>query len=334
MDTIKPISSFELINVVADPRRLRLLRLLMAAPATLTMLGKAVGEHPARVRHHLKQLEAAGLVEMVRTHVVRGFVEKYYSATAQAFFVDEVILPASAPGEGGYIFCIGSHDLGLNLALQLASQTGQPAHYLSLAIGSLDGLIALRRGLAHLAGCHLLDPESGEYNTSFVRRFFPDMPIALVTLAQREQGLILPPGNPRQVHGLADLERKDLVFVNRNRGAGTRLWLDQQLRRQGLAPIPTNHPPLVAQTHTETAAYVAAGRAHLGLGLYAAARQAGLDFIPLFAERFDLALPAAELESPRLSPLLDLLQTAGFRRQLEDLGGYGTAQTGNVILVD
>ncbi|MBN1146902.1 MAG: helix-turn-helix domain-containing protein [Anaerolineales bacterium] len=330
MEHLRHIQNFEQIKILADARRLEILRLLMAAPATLSQLGQILGEHPARVRHHLKQLEEANLVELVDTRVVRGFVEKYYRARARAFMLQDLILPDDPERE--IIAVLGSHDLALEaLAERLRQREHSQIDLLVLPVGSLDGLVALRQGSAQLAGCHLLDAESGEYNLPFVRHLFPDRQVSLLTLAHRQQGLILPPGNPREISGLQDLARPGLVWVNRNRGSGTRLWLDYQLGKLAIVPDDLQIYNREVRTHTAVAEAIQRGKADAGLGLQAAARQHDLDFIPLFEERFDLVISQESIENCHLQPLLDDLQSAGFRRLVESLGGYQTAHTGDQI---
>lgn len=328
MDYLFRIQDFEHIKILADARRLEILRLLMAESRTLSQLGQILDVHPAQVRHHLKQLEASGLVELVDTRVVRGFVEKYYRARAHAYFFQKMILPDNQERETFVI--LGSHDLALeNLAGYFRQRKRNPIELLILPIGSLDGLIALRQGMAQAAGCHLLDPETGEYNLAYVRHLFPDSKITLITLAHREQGLIVAPGNPRQIHGLQDLAREDIQMVNRNKGSGTRLWLDQALERISLTPQELHGYDQEIQTHTGVAKAIHHGEAHVGLGLQAAAHQYGLDFIHLFEERFDLVLLDEQIQKRRSQPLFDHLQSAEFRQALESLGGYRTTKTGD-----
>ncbi len=330
MDDIHPINSFDQIKILADPRRLAILRRLMAGPATLTHLGQALGEHPAWIRHHLKLLEQAGLVELVSVQISAGVVEKFYQATARLFILQQTILPD--PGDQNTLILLGSHDLALALLAQnLEERLG--LELLTLPVGSLDGLIALRQGLAHLTGCHLLDPESGEYNVPYVHHLFPERRMKLVTLAHREQGLLLSPGNPRQVRDLADLARGDLTFINRNAGSGTRLWLDKQISRLGFTPAQIKGYTQAVNTHTAVAQAVAQGTADAGLGLAAAARLFNLDFIPLFQERFDLVIPLESLSQSGLASMLDYLNGLGFRRMTERLGGYSTVHTGEEITI-
>jgi putative molybdopterin biosynthesis protein len=196
-----------------------------------------------------------------------------------------------------------------------------------LSVGSLDGLIQLRQGLSHFSGSHLLD-ESGEYNTPFIRHLFPDRSMSLVTLALRTQGWMLAPGNPKGLKGAQDLGRKDVRFANRNRGSGTRLWIDRELRRLGLDPAQVDGYEHEFATHAEAAEQIRLGHADLSLGLQSAAQARGLDFIPLFEERYDLVFPA---EGKEATPVLDFIQTREFREALASRAGYNPSLTGGQI---
>jgi putative molybdopterin biosynthesis protein len=328
MKTVEFIRDFEQIKLLTDRRRLAILRRLMLGAATLTQLGQALGEHPAWVRHHLKQLEEAGLVEMVATQVSGGVVEKYYQAQAQALIVQETILPAAEHQET--VILLGSHDLGLNLLAQHL-QENNLLQLLTFPVGSIDGLVALRQGIAHLTSCHLLDVESGEYNRPYVRHFFPDRTVALITLAQRVQGLMVRPGNPDKIRSLEDLARPKVVLANRKRGSGTRVWLDAQLNQLGIPTGKIRGYKGEAHTHSAVAQAIRRRQAVVGLGLEASARQAELDFIPLFQERYDLVLPEPYLDDPRIQPLLDYLHSGEFHQALEGLGGYDCTNTGDRI---
>lgn len=340
MDSLRRIQNFDHLKILADSRRMVILKLLMSEALTLSQIGHVTGDHPAQVRHHLKLLERAGLVELVDTRVVRGFVEKYYRAKARAFLLQELILPSGAvrtpgagystAGESALIAVLGSHDLALEaLAAYLGQRDQHPVDLLVLPVGSLEGLIALRQGVARLAGCHLLDVESGEYNLPFVRHLFPDRPVVLITLTHRQQGLLVAPGNPKAIRDLHDLRQPDVTLINRNRGSGTRLWLDSQLQALSIQTADLHGFGREVRTHTAVAEAVAQGRADVGLGLYAAALQFDLDFIPLFEERFDLALSADQVEDASLRPFLDFLQTAAYRRLLGSLGGYNSEHSGD-----
>ncbi len=225
------------------------------------------------------------------------------------------------------IVVIGSHDPVLDLAASLLRVRDPAQTLVSGPVGSLGGLVALRDGLCHLAGCHLLDPESGEYTLPWIRRVLPGREVEVIRLVHREQGLIVAPGNPAGVAGLDDLPR--LRYVNRQRGAGTRVLLDHELGRRGIEPAAVDGYDREQPTHFAVAAAVAAGRADAGLGVMAAARAFGLDFVPVAREPFDLVMAPGE---PAAVPLLALLEDAGFKAQVEALGGYSTEETGRRVL--
>jgi len=322
MKTISPLASFEQIKLLADPRRMEIVRRLMAEAATLSQLGRLLGKHPAWVQHHIKALEAGGLVEIAEVRVTEGSTEKYYRARADGFIIQAMILPQ---GEKPVLVFSGSHDLAIErLAMEIA-------HYVEILVhpvGSLDGLVNLRMGLCNASGAHLLD-STGEYNTPFVSRLFPDRRMHLVTLAHRTQGWMVAPGNPKGIRGAADLLQPGIRFINRNPGSGTRLWLDAELQRLGVLPGAISGYERVVKTHTEAALTIQSGEADAALGLEAAAQAHGLDFVSLFAERYDLVLPDEQLKA--LAPLLDRLQSGSFRRGVDGLRGYDTSHTGEEI---
>jgi putative molybdopterin biosynthesis protein len=331
MEPLQKIDQFDRIKVLSDAHRLAVLRYLMAGPETLSSLGKKMKIHPAQVRHHLKLLEKTGLVELVDTRVVRGFVEKYYRARARAFAVNEIILPMPDKKVDATIVILGSHDLALELLSRWVQERVKKVGILAVPVGSLDGLLALRQGNTQLAGCHLLDAATGEYNLPYVRHLFPDQAMSMLTLAYREQGLLVRSGNPLRIRGVEDLSREDINIINRNRGSGTRLWLDLQFQRLGFDPGRVRGYDQEARTHTRVAEAVAAGQVDAGLGLEAAARRFGLDFIPLFHERYDLVMSQEQMQDQKLAPLLDILQSGDFRDEMDRLGGYETGHTGDRI---
>ncbi len=229
------------------------------------------------------------------------------------------------------IFAIGSHDLTLDLLAQFLAARGR--RLASANVGSLGGLVALRRGQAHLAGTHLLDPESGEFNLPYLRRYLPGMPLAVVALVGRQQGLIVARGNPKGIRTLADLTRPDVRFVNRQRGAGTRVLLDYHLQQQGIDAQAVQGYNQEEYTHLAVAAAVASGRADCGLGIAAAAQALALDFVPLFQERYDLVIPLEHYRSPLLEPLLALLHADRFRQQVSAMPGYDVTPMGQEIAI-
>jgi len=322
MDKVEILHAFEKIKILSDSRRLQILRLLMAAPASLTQLARTLSQSPAWVRHHILALESADLIELSEIRTTGKVVEKFYRAKAGAFLLQELILPEG--GKPAIVFS-GSHDLALE---RISAQIADHLTLLTLPVGSLDGLVNLRQGLCQLSGAHLLD-KSGEYNAPFVRHLFPDRLMDLVTLAYRTQGLMLAPGNPKGVRSAANLAQTDLRFINRNPGSGTRLWLDSELERLGISPKSIDGYEQVVNTHTECARAIAGGKADAALGLQASALQFNLDFIPLFEERYDLVLPREQEES--LAPLLDYIQTNTFRQTISTLTGYTTTHSGEQI---
>lgn len=323
MKAIQSLSSFEKIKLLADARRMDILRLLMASPSTLTKLARTMKQSPAWVRHHILALEAAGLVQAAETRRTGKVTEKFYRAKADALLLQEVILPKCRKP---LLIFSGSHDIALE---RIAERLAKHITLLGIPVGSLDGLVNLRQGLCQISGAHLLD-ESGEYNSPFVRHLFPDREMEMITLAHRTQGLILAAENPKGVKRVSDIARPQVRFVNRNAGSGTRLWLDAELRRLGIPAKQVNGYEKMVKTHTEAASLVASNKADVSLGLQAAAGQFGLDFIPLFEERYDLILPRENEQA--LTPILDYLQTAAFRNELNSLAGYNALHSGEKIL--
>lgn len=322
MKQVKSIHSFANIKILADPRRMDILRLLMAAPATLTQLARTLKQSPAWIRHHILALEAAHLVEVSEIRKTGKVMEKFYRAQADALLLQEVILPKTK--QPAIIFS-GSHDLALEW---MAAHLQEHVTLLSLPVGSLDGLVYLRQGLCQISGAHLLD-ESGDYNRPFVRHLFPDRAVQIVTLAYRTQGLMLASGNPKDVKRIADLAQPNVRFVNRNPGSGTRLWFDAELRKLDIPGGTIRGYDKVVKTHSEAASLIASHKADAALGLQAAAHQHGLDFIPLFEERYDFVLPREQED--KLSPLLDYIQTAAFRNVLTSFTGYSSTHSGEQL---
>jgi putative molybdopterin biosynthesis protein len=225
------------------------------------------------------------------------------------------------------IVTTGSHDLVLDLAAS-ALREGDPRLTLASSnVGSLGGLTALRDGLCHVAGSHLLDPESGEYTLPYVERLLPGREVSVVRLVHREQGLIVAPGNPLALKGIEDVAERGLRYVNRQRGAGTRVLLDHELSRRGISPEAIVGYEREEHTHLAVAAAVAAGRADCGLGVLAAARAFELDFVAVAQEPYDLVFEP----DPILDPLWTLLESEEFRRAVEELGGYDSTEMGRRI---
>ncbi len=228
---------------------------------------------------------------------------------------------------------VGSHDPIISL-VDGRFPTLAPDYDLSVTfVGSLGGLMALARQGADVAGCHLWDAESDSYNEPFIRRMLPGRRVALLTVAHRRLGLIVPPGNPRQFHDLTDLIQPNVRFINRQASAGTRLWLEARCQQLGLNLTSIQGYKNEVRTHLQVAGAVAEGQADVGLGVEAAALAYGLSFVLLTTERYDLVIPEAVWELSGVQVLAAWLNSSEAKEAIRDLGGYDVAETGRVTWV-
>jgi putative molybdopterin biosynthesis protein len=224
---------------------------------------------------------------------------------------------------------IGSHDLTLDV---LADELIPHNVFLSSShVGSMGGLLALKNRTAHFATSHLLDMETGVYNWSYIRKYIPEIPVKVFHGVMREQGFIVPKGNPKGIRGFEDLVRDDVTFVNRQAGAGTRVLLDYHLERLGLDSDAIKGYELEEYTHTSVAVTVLSGVADVGMGVLAAARALGLDFVPVATEQYDLVIPEEFLNDHKMLILLDTMKGAAFKQRVIELGGYGVDRTGEEV---
>jgi len=229
------------------------------------------------------------------------------------------------------IVIVGSHDNSLDV---LADQLKAGHSELTLSsshVGSMGGLMAIKRGVCHLAGTHLLDTEDGSYNISYLKKYLPDTAVKLIHLVQRDQGLIVKPGNPKEIHGIEDLGRKDVSFINRQMGSGTRILLDYKLNQLGIKAHAINGYQNEEFTHMAVAVSVLSGSEDAGLGIYAAAKALDLDFIPVVTEQYDLVIPLEYFETEAVQILLEIINRPAFKQQVAALGGYNTQNTGEII---
>jgi putative molybdopterin biosynthesis protein len=328
MENVRHITDAGALKVLARPERLAMLRRLMSRPATLTQLGEAFGHHPAWIRHHILALEQAGLVEPAAQRKQKGHVEKYYRATGRAFAVSFMVLPEDE--ERTIVVAVGSDDPALDLLADHLRLMPAPLDLVNLAMGSLEGLIALRHGIGDCCGCHLPDPDGDESNHSHVRHLFPGRTLALVALAHRRIGLMVAPGNPLGLEDLSAVTRRHARFVHRNTGSGTRVRVDRILARAGVSAATLTSPVADALTHDEVARHVADGVADAGVGLEVAARRRGLDFVPLYLERYDLVIPRERLEEERLRSVVACIATPDFATAVAGLDGYSATATGHM----
>ncbi|MFC1846295.1 substrate-binding domain-containing protein [Chloroflexota bacterium] len=224
---------------------------------------------------------------------------------------------------------VGSHDFALSL---LISQFKQESPEMDIEVtyaGSLGGLIALQEERADLAGIHLFDEDSGEYNYPYVKHILPGREMAVVHLAYRIQGLMYARNNPKQINDLGDLNRPDITFINRQKGSGTRILLDLELRKHGIVPSEINGYGNELDTHSAVATSIAKGESDVGLGIQAAAQTCDIGFLPLFHERYDLVIPIVNYHSEQLRPLLRIVTSTEFRKLVDTVGGYDTSQMGS-----
>ena len=229
------------------------------------------------------------------------------------------------------IVIVGSHDNTLDVLADCIKSSHSHLTLSSSHVGSMGGLMAIKKGVCHLAGSHLLDTADGSYNVSYIKKFLPKIPVKLVHLVLRDQGLIVRRGNPKKIQGIEDLVRKDISFINRQGGSGTRILLDHKLKQMGLSPENINGYQHEEFTHMSVAVAVLSGTVDSGLGIYAAARALDLDFIPVVTEQYDLIIPNDHYDSQNLQILLDIINSRLFKQRVESLGGYSTENAGEVI---
>ena len=227
---------------------------------------------------------------------------------------------------------IGSHDNILDIMANILHKA-KPAIFLSSAhVGSLGGIMAIKRGDAHVAGTHLLDEETGEYNVPFIKKYLEGVPLQLINLVYREQGLLVPKGNPRNIGGISDLMRKDIRFINRQRGAGTRILTDLQLKKCKISPESVQGYDREEYTHMNIASAIASGLADTGMAIRAAAKALSLDFIPVTKERYDLIVPAQHEHSQQIKHFFNVIHhDKSFRKSVLGLGGYDLKECGVIM---
>lgn len=231
------------------------------------------------------------------------------------------------------IVSIGSHDIAMDIMSNLIHQAN-PAYSLSSAhVGSMGGIMALRRGEAHIAPIHLLDEETGIYNLAYIKRYLPNMEVALIKGIKRIQGIMVKKDNPKHINSFEDLSRADVQFVNRQKGAGTRILLDYMLQQKSIAADSISGYEREMTTHMAVAAAVSSGSADAGLGVLSAAQAMNLDFIPVGEEDYDFAVPVSCLELPMVQLFIQLLQSQEFAAELDKLGGYSLENAGEVVIL-
>jgi molybdate-binding protein/DNA-binding transcriptional regulator YhcF (GntR family) len=285
---------------------------LMGVIDKLILEGLSLGYSP-------DELEASFTLNLARWRIQRVSVE-----SAQA-----VKLVSSDKN----INIVGSNDLALDLLVKRLKYENPEITVSMTAAGSLGGLLAIQAGTADMAGVHLLDEESGQYNYPHIKHILPGVPVAVVHLADRIQGFLVPRGNPKGIHSLEDFSRPDITIVNRQKGSGTRVWLDYKLRELGINPADVKGYWRELDTHLAVAINILKGESDTGLGIQGAAKACNLDFIPVTTEKFDLVIPQEKFQSPLFTSLVKIIQSDEFKKVVNELGGYDTAQTGETVFI-
>jgi putative molybdopterin biosynthesis protein len=229
------------------------------------------------------------------------------------------------------VVMVGSHDLALDILANLLGKYYPPVFLSSHSVGSLGGILAIKNGICHMAGAHLLDPETGEYNFPYIRTYLNGIDVKVIHLVWREQGLFVQRGNPKKVKGLADLIRKDIVFINRQKGSGTRILLDHTLENLSLDSNQIRGYEKEEFTHMGVASTVASGIADAGLGILSAARAMGLDFIPIAKERYDIIIPSIYFEDEKVQKVIEVIGSDEFKKTASQMGGYDVSRTGELL---
>ena len=229
---------------------------------------------------------------------------------------------------------IGSHDPLLDELGDMMHRENRNVYMSSSHVGSMGGIMAIRRGEAHAAGCHLLDTETGEYNRSFIRKYFPAGGVKLIRCVGRQQGLMVAPGNPLGIRDFSDISRENIRYVNRQKGSGTRILTDYLCGKYDVAPDFVYGYDREELTHTSVAAQIASGSADAGMGIYSAAKLYDLDFIPICVEEYDLIIPDYAWETPMVRQMIATLQSDAFREKILSMGGYTIDRPGEIIPVD
>ena len=230
-----------------------------------------------------------------------------------------------------HIVLMGSNDFTIELLSHELTRR-YPVYSLSFSnVGSIGGLIALGRGSSHIAGCHLFDPDTGEYNLPYLPRYLPDLETIVINLIYRDLGLILRPGNPRNITGIENLAQPKIRIINRQDGSGTRILLDFELKRFGIDSKQINGYEKEVNTHNEVAMAVLSGTADVGLGILSAAKMLGLEFIHITKERYDLVIPEEKFSAKPLTALMEVIKSQEFKAKIEQMGGYDTRDSGKVM---
>jgi len=244
---------------------------------------------------------------------------------------ENISSPVKTPGPGSHLVVMGSHDFCMELLSHELTRAFPELILSGSNVGSCGGLLALARGICHVACAHLFDPESGTYNVPYLARHLPDTPVVVVNLVHRDLGLIVPRGNPLGIASIADIERTGARIINRQGGSGTRVFFDAELRRLGISDGSIPGYASEVATHNDAALAVFGGSADAAMGVLCAANMLGLDFVYLTKERFDLIIPRDHIASAPVDALLQVVRSGTFKQKVGAMRGYDTTETGQLM---
>jgi putative molybdopterin biosynthesis protein len=318
----------EAFRVLGEPTRIAIMRQILSKPATISQIGASLGKHPAQIKYHITQLEKIGLVEPAFEKTTRNYTEKYYRSTSNAVFLNKAIFPE--PSEKGQIVILGGDGPALELLVASVNKSIGADVFCHIPAGSLDSLIYLRENYCQIAGCHLFDYESGDFNVSYIRHLFALKNMSIVTFGHRNQGLIFRKEADDKITCLRDVVDNKFTFVNREMGTATRLRLEKLLMEEKVSAKELKGYENEVQTYSEIGENISNGHADVGLGMESIARQMDLGFHFLFKERYDLIMPTDTSELPYVKILIDTLRSAEFCNQIELMGGYDMSHAGEI----
>lgn len=315
---------------------------------------------PQKIKAKLKKKlpSSAGLKEFIRVNLAEvagemlAVPQKRGSASMHSLINADGILPISENKEGIFsedtaevyilkpkekikknLMMVGSHDLSLDIVRNLIKKNKYDFELNAQSVGSLSGIVALKRGECHLAGAHLLDTKTGDYNISYINNLLKGEKIAILNLVYRQQGLMVKNNNPQNIQGIEDLVREEVKFINRQRGSGTRVLLDYLIDESDLKKELINGYEKEEITHMSAAVQVAEGNADTALGIRAAAEACNIDFIPIKKEKYDLILREKDLEDERVKKVIEIIKSQAFKDSVNELGGYDTRLSGSVKII-
>jgi len=333
---------------------------LFVKPLVKRMLGIPY-KTPAKLKTKVKKKipSTAGLKEFIRVNLVQiedqliALPQKRGSASMQSLINADGILPIPESKEGilsgeeadvyllkskemieKNLMMVGSHDLSIDVLRDLLKKNKYDFELNIQSVGSLSGLVSLKRGECHLAGAHLLDPATGEYNTGHIKDLLKGEDIVIINLVHREQGLMVKKDNPKNIKGISDLKREDVKYINRQRGSGTRVLLDYLLEKEDINKDEIKGYEQEELTHMGAAVQVSEGNADTALGIRAAAEAVGLDFVPVKKEKYDIILREKELDDKRIKTIIDIIKSNDFKVKVNQLGGYETKESGSIKYID